>query len=95
MRGCAKMRCGDSAVATVALRYEHREVLMADLLAEPDPNLIDLCSDHADGLTAPIGWNLRDERTPGHSELQPAPRPGDAGDPQMGSAPDLAGRTRE
>lgn len=89
------MRCGDTADATVALRYEHREVLMADLLSEPDPNLIDLCSNHADRLTAPVGWSLRDERTPSHSEPQPEPRTGDAGGPQLGSAPDLAGRTRE
>ena len=89
------MRCGDEAVATVALRYEHREVLVADLLARSDPNLIDLCHDHAERLTAPIGWSLRDERTPNHSQAALSTRPGDGDYPRMGSAPDLAGWAQE
>jgi hypothetical protein len=47
----------------VVLRYEEREVLVGDLTAEADPNLVDLCADHAGRLTPPIGWTLSDTRT--------------------------------
>ena len=50
------------ACATVALRYSEREVLVGDLIAEADPNLLDLCSSHADGLSPPIGWRITDRR---------------------------------
>jgi hypothetical protein len=57
-----KSRCESRAVATVAVRYDLREVLIRDLLEERDPNLLDLCRTHAEKLTAPFGWQLRDER---------------------------------
>ncbi|MEW6060100.1 MAG: DUF3499 family protein [Actinomycetota bacterium] len=62
MRTCAKMRCRVEAVATVGLSYEARVVVVGDLAPEPNPNLIDLCSDHVECLTPPIGWCVRDER---------------------------------
>jgi hypothetical protein len=62
MRICAKMRCGTEPVATVSLAYAARQVIVADLVAERDPNLLDLCREHVDRLTPPVGWNLRDER---------------------------------
>jgi len=46
MRACAKMRCGQEPVATVSLRYAERRVVVADLRAERDPNLLDLCREH-------------------------------------------------
>jgi hypothetical protein len=64
MRTCAKMRCGVEAVATVALSYEGRVVVVGDLTPEPDQNLVDLCSAHVERLTPPIGWRVRDERAP-------------------------------
>jgi len=63
MRSCAKNNCDDVASVTMGLRYEDREVLLADLLGEEDPNLLDLCARHADRLTLPIGWRIRDERS--------------------------------
>ncbi len=56
------MRCDSRAAATVALRYEAREVLIRDLAPERDPNLLDLCAEHAGRLTPPVGWRVRDER---------------------------------
>lgn len=56
------MRCESRAAATVALRYESREVLIGDLAPERDPNLLDLCAEHAARLTPPVGWQVRDER---------------------------------
>jgi len=40
-----------------------------DLIEERDPNLTDLCREHAEKLTAPFGWDLRDELAP--SDLRP------------------------
>ena len=58
MRSCAKMRCAEPPRVTVTLRYEEREVLIADLLPERDPNLLDLCHEHAGRMTPPQGWTL-------------------------------------
>ena len=63
MRACAKMRCGQEPVATVALAYVDREVLVGDLTGERDPNLLDLCREHVQRMTPPVGWVVRDMRT--------------------------------
>ncbi len=57
------MRCGSPPSVTVSLRYAEREVLVADLLTEPDPNLLDLCEEHVARMSAPVGWTVRDQRT--------------------------------
>ena len=62
MRTCAKMRCRAAARATVALRYDAREVLVNDLSPQPDRNLVDLCEEHARTLVPPVGWSVRDDR---------------------------------
>lgn len=64
MRTCAKMRCGLEPVVTVSLSYGEREVEIADLLPERDPHLLDLCREHTDRLTPPVGWTVRDRRAP-------------------------------
>ena len=63
MRTCAKMRCDAEPVATVSLGYAEREVVVVDLLEEPDRHLLDLCREHVDRMTPPVGWTVRDERT--------------------------------
>lgn len=40
------------------VRYEAREIELRDLPDEPDPRLVELCSDHADRLTPPLGWAI-------------------------------------
>jgi hypothetical protein len=75
MRQCAKMHCGEQAVATVALRYAERVVWIRELLPQHDPNLLDLCVAHADRLTPPLRWRLLDER------------PAGAGSPDVEGAP--------
>jgi hypothetical protein len=62
VRTCAKLRCRSRASATAALRYGDREVLIDDLSPDTDPNLVDLCFDHAERLTPPIGWSIVDLR---------------------------------
>jgi hypothetical protein len=56
------MRCAARAVATIGLSYEQRTVVIGALVADPNPNLLDLCSDHVTRLTPPRGWIVRDER---------------------------------
>ena len=63
MRICDKMRCGTAPVATVALVYITREVVIGDLTPERDPNLLDLCAEHVRRMSPPRGWTVREERT--------------------------------
>lgn len=64
MRICAKLRCSTPAVVTLALRYGDREVIVGELAPDTDPTLVDLCREHGDGLTPPIGWRIVDARVP-------------------------------
>jgi len=50
-------------VVTITLRYGEREVVIAELLPTKDPNLLELCERHVAGMTPPVGWVVRDERT--------------------------------
>jgi hypothetical protein len=71
MRQCVKMRCEERAVATVALRYAERVVWIRDLLPQHDPNLLDLCIEHANRLTPPLRWRLLDERAAHEEPVAP------------------------
>jgi hypothetical protein len=64
VRTCAKLRCRTVAAATVALRYGDRELLIDRLAPDTDPNLVDLCAEHTERLTPPIGWTIVDLRVP-------------------------------
>jgi hypothetical protein len=63
MRVCAKTRCDAPPIATVALVYISREVVVEDLTTQRDPAVIDLCREHLERMVAPRGWSVRDERT--------------------------------
>jgi hypothetical protein len=63
MRACAKMRCAHEPIVTVSLVYAERAVVVDDLFAERDPNLLDLCDEHVSRMTPPVGWVVRDRRT--------------------------------
>ena len=56
------MRCAAEPVATISLRYVAKEVVIGELVAERDPNLLDLCDEHVARMTAPMGWTVRDAR---------------------------------
>jgi len=62
MRTCAKMRCDQEPVVTVSLSYTERQVVVANLLSQRDPNLLDLCREHVERMTPPVGWTVRDLR---------------------------------
>ena len=56
------MRCGVEPVATISLRYQDHEVVVSPLPPERDPALLELCREHTDKMTPPLGWSLVDER---------------------------------
>lgn len=62
MRTCAKMRCDAEPVATISLLYTERRVVIGDLLPERDRNLLDLCREHVQRMTPPVGWAVDDSR---------------------------------
>jgi hypothetical protein len=63
VRGCAKAGCERPAGVTIGLRYGDRIVVIGDLAARVDPNLLELCDGHAESLTVPRGWASEDRRT--------------------------------
>jgi hypothetical protein len=49
---------------TLTYQYAHAQVWLDDLAVERDPHAYDLCGRHAERLTAPRGWQVRDRRAP-------------------------------
>lgn len=47
---------------TLTYQYAHAQVWLDELTVERDPHAYDLCDRHADRLTAPQGWQVRDRR---------------------------------
>jgi hypothetical protein len=62
-RSCARPGCAEAAVATLSYAYADGVVVLDDLAAEAHPMVHDLCRPHAEGLSVPRGWELRDERS--------------------------------
>lgn len=56
------MRCEAEPAVTLALRYAEREVVIDELVADRDPNLLDLCEEHVGRLRPPMGWTVHDAR---------------------------------
>jgi hypothetical protein len=56
------MSCPDEPIATIALRYVDRKIVIGPLRSERDPLLLDLCSRHLAAMTPPVGWLVDDGR---------------------------------
>jgi hypothetical protein len=56
------MSCSAEPVATIALRYADRQILIGTLRPERDPRLLDLCARHLAAMTPPVGWLVDDAR---------------------------------
>lgn len=67
-RMCSRTGCSDPAEVTLSYDYAGSCVWLDALSDERDPHDYDLCRRHADRLTAPRGWMVRDRRM-GHSDL--------------------------
>jgi hypothetical protein len=61
-RRCARPDCAQAASTTLAYEYETSTVWLAPLSEEAHPMTHDLCEAHADRMSVPRGWQLRDRR---------------------------------
>lgn len=65
------MTCGRAATSTLTYVYADSTAVLGPLSTTQDPHGYDLCENHADRLTAPVGWQvLRIEPDP--SSLGPS-----------------------
>lgn len=58
MRRCSRTACGRAAVATLTYVYGEQTAVLGPLATFAEPHTYDLCSFHAERLTAPQGWEL-------------------------------------
>jgi Protein of unknown function (DUF3499) len=62
VRHCSRTGCSEAATVTLTYHYALAQVWLDGLAADRDPHAYDLCHRHADRLTAPQGWHVRDRR---------------------------------
>ena len=63
VRRCARPDCHEMASATLSYGYGASTVWIDHLAGEAHPMVHDLCERHADVLSVPRGWQLRDARS--------------------------------
>lgn len=57
-RQCSKSTCARPAAATLTYVYADSTVVVGQLSASAEPHSYDLCAPHAEGFTAPRGWDV-------------------------------------
>src|ERR1039457_930885 len=57
-RRCSRPACKRTAVCTLTYVYRDSTAVLGPLAAYVEPHCYDLCSAHADRLTAPRGWDV-------------------------------------
>ncbi|NLE71856.1 MAG: DUF3499 domain-containing protein [Actinomycetales bacterium] len=57
-RQCSRSACGRPAVATLTYVYSDSTAVLGPLAQLAEPHSYDLCSEHANRLTAPRGWEV-------------------------------------
>jgi hypothetical protein len=58
VRRCSRTACAQPAVATLTYVYADRAAVVGPLAVHAEPHCYDLCEQHADRLTAPLGWEV-------------------------------------
>jgi hypothetical protein len=58
LRRCSRTACDRPAVATLTYVYADSTAVVGPLATYAEPHSYDLCEEHADGLTAPRGWEV-------------------------------------
>lgn len=58
VRICSRTACKEPAVFTLTYVYRDSTAVLGPLAAYAEPHCYDLCMDHAERLTAPVGWEL-------------------------------------
>lgn len=57
-RRCSRPGCGKPAVATLTYAYAESTAVIGPLAPAAEPHCWDLCEEHAEKITPPMGWNL-------------------------------------
>lgn len=57
-RRCCRPGCNRPAVATLTYAYSESTAVVGPLAESPDPHSWDLCAEHADKITVPLGWEM-------------------------------------
>ncbi|WP_171783741.1 DUF3499 family protein [Isoptericola halotolerans] len=57
-RQCSRTACTEAAVATLTYVYADSTAVLGPLAQHAEPHSYDLCSVHAERLTAPRGWEV-------------------------------------
>jgi len=57
-RQCSKSSCRREAVATLTYVYSDSMAVVGPLAPTKSPHGFDLCAEHADRLSAPLGWRV-------------------------------------
>ena len=58
LRRCSRTACARTAVATLTYVYSDSTAVVGPLATYAEPHSYDLCDVHAQGLTAPRGWEV-------------------------------------
>jgi hypothetical protein len=58
LRRCSRTACARAAVATLTYVYSDSTAVVGPLATYAEPHSYDLCEAHAEGLTAPRGWEV-------------------------------------
>jgi hypothetical protein len=72
-RNCVRPGCGAIAEATLTYHYASRTAWLDDYEGVPDPSSYELCGQHADRFTVPLGWKREDRRACSAPLPQPVP----------------------
>jgi hypothetical protein len=57
-RRCSRVACTRPAAATLTYVYADSTAVLGPLASYAEPHCYDLCSEHAELLTAPRGWDV-------------------------------------
>ena len=58
IRRCARANCPNPAVATMTFNYRSATAVVGALAKAPVPGALDLCAQHVQLATVPVGWQL-------------------------------------
>lgn len=70
VRICSRTACKASAVFTLTYVYRDSTAVLGPLATYAEPHCYDLCAEHSERLTAPMGWEL--VRLPVGAETEPS-----------------------
>jgi hypothetical protein len=57
-RLCSKTSCSRDATATLTYVYADSQAVVGPLAERKEPHSYDLCGDHSERLSAPVGWHI-------------------------------------